>query len=346
MQKTIWFYIGIMMLGISMTSCENELDVAADWKETAVVYGLLNPTDAKQYLRIQKTYLDEKIGALAFSTNPDSLYFDSLEVKIDEYNNGNFQNTYNLKKVNGNDIGLPKDDGVFATGVNYLYEMSDPVKASNFFNNYSYVLSVTNPKTGYSITSNTVSVGQAEVSSPVNPFVNEITLRSEDKHSVIARYQEGKYVRTYDMVMNIEIEEVNRADTNIRETKVIQWKMMTGNKTVSLAGYEEERKIVYSAGFFNSLGSQLKEDASIFRRLVGFELNTYGIANDLYTFISVNEPSIGIVQKKPEYTNISNGLGIFSSRYINKFPNGKFKSVTRSHLQLSEATQNLGFVMY
>jgi hypothetical protein len=31
--------------------------------------------------------------------------------------------------------------------------------------------------------------------------------------------------------------------------------------------------------------------------------------------MEVNEPTNSIVQEKPDYTNITNGLGIFSSRY-------------------------------
>ncbi len=346
MQKTIWFYIGIWFVGMMFSSCENELDVAADWKETAVVYGLLNPTDAKQYIRIQRTYLDEKRNALLFTTNTDSLYYDSLEVKLDEFVNGAYEQSYFLKRVDGSQVGHSKDSGEFSTPGHYLYELSDPILASNFLNTYSYTLTVTNPRTGYSVNSNSVAVGQAEISSPVNPFVTEIRIASTDKHTLVARYKEGKHVRSYDMEMSIYVEEVNKEDTSIRETKVVRWKMMTGNRTTSLEGFNEERKLVYSAGFFNAMASQLNEDEAIYRRLLGFDLKLYGIANELYTFITVNEPSIGIVQKKPEYTNVQNGLGIFSSRYINKFENGTFHADTRYHLQLSEATKNLGFVRY
>jgi hypothetical protein len=34
----------------------------------------------------------------------------------------------------------------------------------------------------------------------------------------------------------------------------------------------------------------------------------------LLDYISVNEPSIGIVQKQAEYSNIDGGLGLFASR--------------------------------
>ena len=36
---------------------------------------------------------------------------------------------------------------------------------------------------------------------------------------------------------------------------------------------------------------------------------------DLDTYLKVNEPITGIVQQRPVFTNINNGIGIFSSRY-------------------------------
>ena len=36
---------------------------------------------------------------------------------------------------------------------------------------------------------------------------------------------------------------------------------------------------------------------------------------DLETYINVNQPITGIVQERPSFTNINNGLGLFSSRY-------------------------------
>jgi len=36
--------------------------------------------------------------------------------------------------------------------------------------------------------------------------------------------------------------------------------------------------------------------------------------NDLKSYIEVNSPSTGVVQERPIYTNVSNGIGLFASR--------------------------------
>jgi hypothetical protein len=345
MQKTIWVLLGFVFLSLSFSACDNELQVAAKWKEIAIIYGALNPSDAEQYIRIQRAYLDEQQGALSFSQESDSLYFDTLTVTIDEFENGLYNKTYTLQKVDGNAIGLPKDSGVFSNDVNYLYRLSEPIRPSSFFTRISYVLTVKNPYTGYTASASTPSVGQAEVTSPIN-FIDELLILTQDRHSVIAIYKEGIAAKSYDMTMDIRIEEIDKSDTSKRTMKTFQWKMLSNKETRS---FDELAKVSYgvpSANFFNLLDANLEANPNIYRRLVDYDLFLYGIADDFYTYINVNRPSIGIVQKKPEYTNITNGYGLFSSRYINQFYNRNFSPITREQLNVSELTNDLGFVKY
>jgi hypothetical protein len=44
-------WISRVLLGLTLifiSSCDNEVDINADWKETIVVYGLINPNDSVQ----------------------------------------------------------------------------------------------------------------------------------------------------------------------------------------------------------------------------------------------------------------------------------------------------------
>ena len=86
------------LLFLLFPACDNELDVAAQWKEIAIVYALLDPKEDVNYIRIQRAYLDEKTGALSFSDIPDSLYFDTLDVKVTEFHQGVEGNTYSCSK--------------------------------------------------------------------------------------------------------------------------------------------------------------------------------------------------------------------------------------------------------
>lgn len=346
MQKPIQLFMLFALISGIFTSCKNEVDIAADWKEIAVVYGLLNPTDDVQYLRIQRAFLDENIGAMKFADEPDSFYFDTLEVFISEYRNGLEINSYKLERVDGNLIGLPKDSGAFQNKVNYLYRLDKKIHASTFLTDYSYNLTIFNPRTGYTVKASTTSLGRAEVDAPVSELSDNLIVLANEGFVLAGAFQEGKYVRAYDMMMRIRVEEIDLSDTLSRETIEMDWIMFRDRKTNSLRGFDDAAHRVPGSTFFSFIASQLDSTKNVKRRLMGFDLFTIGSSLDLYTFINVNEPSIGIVQKKPEYTNIENGYGLFSSRHIDKFIDKHFDPRTKEAMTVSDKTKHLHFVNY
>jgi hypothetical protein len=48
------------------------------------------------------------------------------------------------------------------------------------------------------------------------------------------------------------------------------------------------------------------------------DIEVVGAGEDLYTFMQINEPSSGLIQEKPAFTNVANGIGLFSSRYTKR----------------------------
>lgn len=344
MQKTTGFFLILVLIMSAITACDNEISVAANWDEVVIVYGTLNPEQAKNYVRIQRAYLDESIAALSFSNTQDSLYYDSLDVKIEEYTNGKLTNVFTLSKVNGNDIGMPKDSGIFYSENNFLYELSDPIKASISVIDYDYKLIVRNPKTGHVCTGITRSLGKPEVSDPINDIYSNIAVNVQKDHTILFRYQEGKWVRSYSFVMDMRIEEYNINNPSVKIEKIVRWNMLTDLRTINLQGFNINKTNTQSANFFYSLAGALDVNPNVRRRLIDFDVKVYGISDDFNTYISVNKPSIGIVQKKPEYTNMTNALGLFTSRHIKTFKNQTFNATTLAQINLSDITKNLGFV--
>jgi hypothetical protein len=57
----------------------------------------------------------------------------------------------------------------------------------------------------------------------------------------------------------------------------------------------------------------------------------------------VTEPSQSIVQEKPAYTNIINGIGLFSSRFIKFSDSLDISQLTKDALKVNEHTKDLGF---
>ena len=74
--------LGVMLL-TSLFACKNDIDINAPYKDVAIVYGFLDQNQGTQYIRIEKLYQNSSTQTTAEGAQyPDSLYFDSLYVKI------------------------------------------------------------------------------------------------------------------------------------------------------------------------------------------------------------------------------------------------------------------------
>ena len=76
-RRALLFLFGILVFA----SCDNTLDVTADFERVPVVYGVINPKSDTQYVRIGRSYLGENGPAGGFD-HPDSLYYPSLVAEL------------------------------------------------------------------------------------------------------------------------------------------------------------------------------------------------------------------------------------------------------------------------
>ena len=111
--------LGIILVLLVFSSCENTVDINAEWKETIVVYGLLDPNDSVQYIKVNKAFLNQNTSTYTVAQISDSLYLDSTEVSLRQVNTGR---VINLIRTNT----VKKQPGIFASDVNYLLQTNHP----------------------------------------------------------------------------------------------------------------------------------------------------------------------------------------------------------------------------
>ena len=70
-----------------------------------------------------------------------------------------------------------------------------------------------------------------------------------------------------------------------------------------------ERKSIY--GY---IGSAIEPSLTKTRIPLGLEVIVYAAGEEFQLYSEINGPSSSIVEEKPEYTNVQNGLGLLSSR--------------------------------
>jgi hypothetical protein len=301
--------------------------VNAPWKETAVIYGLLDLGDTAQYIRVERIYQNDGMDAIKVAQIGDSLYFDTATVELIAKNG----NSVVWTEVLSIDNSITKDTGQFATSPSTLYKTT---RALN--KNLTYEIKVKTKKTpaGKEYTSTTAMVGASYISSRPNTFV-----LSPTRKYTFTLFK-GNNAVAYDVKVHFRYREYDSL-TNDSVEKTLDW-IAVNNLAVN-GSFDLYPEIV-GRSMYDFLGFNIKPKAGIYRKIIGCEFLFIGGGEQLLNYININKPSLGIVQKKPEYTNINNGLGLFSSRNTTK----EYILINDSvnyFLTVDPATKNLGFRM-
>ena len=104
----------------TLFSCSNEFELNAPAKEIPIVYGLLSRSDDVHYIRIEKAFIDENTSALELAQDPNALYFENVQVELVHESNGD---AFLMERVDASQLGLEREDGIFATTPNILYKL-------------------------------------------------------------------------------------------------------------------------------------------------------------------------------------------------------------------------------
>ena len=78
--------------------------------------------------------------------------------------------------------------------------------------------------------------------------------------------------------------------------------------------------VLKGESFVNTLEREITNYSTLKERELDHVKLLFSVGSeDLYTYISINQPFEGIVQERPIFTNINNGIGLFGSRYNESF---------------------------
>lgn len=341
------YYISALMLAVLViTSCSSEVELNAPYKNTTIIFGLLNP-DANndgqttiidtQWIKINKTFLGDG-NNLEYAAIRDSSEYsdDDFEfMKVQQMNEDEVIHEYELHSI---EVSNKNIDGIFYGPEQTLYYFLPDNGMDNDFEYQIYlrftdgreVIGRTNlidnqfqwliPQPGFPLVLANVSSG-SNVSyldpvsfkwySPRNAYLYSGTLR--------LYYTEEIYASSDWSVPPISSKET-WIDYNAGDLK--QGDSQTGQ--ILTLGFN-------GRSFFDFLGNTLEKSPNI-RRIIGRYDNALNrtlcfeaivtVANaELATYIEVNSPTGSVVQERPTYTNISNGIGLFASRGISRVKN-------------------------
>ena len=300
-------FIVASVLVLILMSCDTDFDVNAQWEETTVMYGLLDAGVDTQYIKINKAFLGEG-DAIMMAQYSDSLNFNpnNLEVKLHKLTFLPFLGSYDtLMSIILDTTLLEKEDGLFAVDNNIIYRAVVP---SGFLrDDYMYGISVHNLISGNKVSSLTEVISNFTFSdfnsSYKIGFYNPAQPDTLKFKSKTMRWGDVKNGKIYQLAVRF----------NYLEEGILK-SLLWNQEQVEESGASVMQVQLEGAKFFNYLSLNLS-GSNLVRQFVNLDLvMTVGTEN-LATYIKVNEPLTGISQQRPEFTNIYNGIGIFSSRY-------------------------------
>ena len=289
---------------ILFSSCETDFDVNAQWEDVTIVYGLIDPNIEDQLIKINKAFLGQG-DALQMASIADSSNYNpsDLHVKIHRIRQQAFNQYDTISSVTLNDTILDKDDGLFSTDNNIIYTFKKP---SSFYNTNSlYALEIINLISGHKVTSQTEIINTFSFES-LNPSFEWGLYNGDLPDSLKFRTKNIEWQpSTNGVIYQLDIV-INYIENN--DTINLSWSQplveyTSGNMSLKIKGDQ----------FFQFLTTNLTNNTP--KQFLNLDLAMTVGSDDLKTYINVNKPFSGIVQERPVFSNINNGVGLFSSRF-------------------------------
>ena len=295
-----------LVAAIGFSSCSTDFDTVGPYKETMVIYGLLNQYDSVQWIRVNKAYLGEG-NALIMAQERDSInYGDILDVTLERFKNGTSLATYVLQR----DTSLPKDPGLFYYPYQVYYKLSGTALDSNS----TYRLSVVNRNSGVTATSVSGVLGNCPMNQPSPQDKFDFTGRINPT----VQLKPATGARLFNVKLRFHYVETDTV-TGTSSGKYFDWTFPDKQLV------QETTPIVYvipRQDFYYLAGENIPVNPNVLRYVgdpsVGhglpMEIFVTAGSEDLNRYMQLTGPSTTVVQERPVFNNIENGIGLFTGR--------------------------------
>lgn len=307
-----------LVLSGLFSGCKNDLEILAPYKESVAVYGLLNQDDTAQYIRVQRVFLGEG-NALVMAQHADSAYYKpgELKVSLQRIKNGVPVSVDNpassAMEIVLTEAYVNLEPGLFNTN-QLLYKTNHAL-----YDDSQYRLLIHNNKTNADFSSTAVGlVGdfsskltygqQQSVLTPSYAFIN---IFPSFGGKVVCKYGSPYNTGVCGLKLRFYYTDYPTSSPAAARSADVD----LGSMYTTASGGSETIDLSFSGdGMLTALTNQIGVDPNIEHRTadsVRFLLNAAGPDVALYNQIN---STTTISQDKPIFTNINDGVGIFSTR--------------------------------
>ncbi|MFA6128999.1 MAG: DUF4249 family protein [Bacteroidales bacterium] len=325
-RRTIAFSVILAGLG----SCSNDIEVMAPYKAIPVVYCILNQNDSTHYVRLEKSFMGAA-DAYEMARETDSIYYPEASVFLERWADGQRKEQLVMER----NIYPVRDSGIFSNNPNYVYSSTTKLKS-----NSEYRLNILVPSINTAISAVTHTVSEFKIIRP-EAYKKNLAFSSYDNYQTL-EWISAPYTRIYHLVIRFHYLEVTHQDT---VNKTADWNI--GDYISQFgSGGEVMTADILQRNFYKWLGNKLVKPAADVQRLANKKaidfIFTVG-GEELFTYMEVYKADNGILKEKPVFTNIVNGIGLFSSRYEQSVAGKSLSDHSIDSIAYGMYTKNLQF---
>lgn len=317
------YYLLSFLFVLTISSCDNELKITADWKDTTVVYGLIDPLSDENFIRIERGYLGSEAASNSFS-EPDSFFYSSLTVEMNWYDDNDIiQGTVTLTEDR---TKVLNDNGPFDIGSGYrLYKIPS---ATVIDPDFEYEVVITKPN-------EEVTKARTKILNPTKIVVNGSSLNSPNSIAPTLRSStlnfknndgnERSSVSLFQVYMNFYWREFDQISGLVHEDSI---RFKYGEQKA-----RSEYVIGPSGGIdamFGLIANRIPVKPNVLREFQRIKFEIWAADENFVTYSELKTPSTGINQNRPNPADalglVENGIGILASRFKKEYDNIQLNS--------------------
>jgi len=335
---------------IIIISCENDFEVNADWKETTVVYGLLDQSIDTQRVVIYKAFLGNE-SAYDLAQEADSIYYPQNELEVtlygilgqDTLQEIELQYTLTDNRQNNN------IDTIFSTEYSVEYITTEQLNPD-----FVYHLLIRNLITDNIVSSSTELISELDI----NPGFGDVNFyKNEEYRAYTLRWESSRNARIYKPYLRFYYIEKNNTTGEVTYNFIEQ--SFSERQSQNANGGESMKLELPGESFYYFINNSIDENELVSRInaeelkdglpdseswIGGIEFRIVVGGEDISQYISINNLPGLLFEDPPTFTNIENGIGIFSSRLSGELVGLKLGDESLIELSNGEITNNLSFI--
>lgn len=310
--KNYFTLFGLIFLLVLMSSCKDDINLVGTFKETAIVYGLLDQADSVHLIKINRAFIGPG-NALEIAKIPDSSYFSDLNATIYECVGKDTLRSWILKDTI---VESKSTNGTFYAPTEKVYGFNE----KNLNTEATYKLKIVIYKgtsKEFNVTGETklvsgIQSGQSNVGNSFEFYSVDANASKYTTANVIVSNTGNSARVNASLTLNYD----EYQDNTLINSVSIPWN--TGEAEVS--PNTSYSTIIQGKFFYELIRDNASSNPLINKRkFKSIVITLTGGSEDFNNYINANKVSNSLVQTKPTFTNLkisndNNVVGIFSAR--------------------------------